>query len=1403
MRFSTLALFAAGAFSASLATAAITPVTDDPYQWLEDVEGQKALDWVRERNADSEAKLADAPGFDALRAQLLEVLDSDARIPYVSKRGGYYYNFWKDKQNPQGVWRRTTPEQFARAEPEWEVLLDLDALGKAEGVNWVWGGAECLRPDYDRCLLDLSRGGADASVTREFDVSDKAFVAGGFSRPEAKGGMEWIDHDTVYVGTDFGDGSMTTSGYPRIGKVWKRGTPMDAATVAFEGEVGDVAAGTFYDDTPGHERHMAYRSLTFYTDELYLQRDGKFVKLDVPDGAQKGLVREWLLLELRQPWTTGGEAHAAGSLIAIRLDAFLAGGRDFDVLFAPTANSSLSSWGATKNHFFINVLEDVKNRITVLTPGPGGWTRAPLAGVPATGNIGISAVDADESDEYFLTVADYLTPSSLQIGTIGGGPPKTLKQLPAFFDASGYSVAQHFATSADGTKVPYFIVAPKDLVLDGDNPTLLYGYGGFEVSMMPNYSGGIGRAWLAEGGVYVVANARGGGEYGPRWHQAALKANRHKAYEDFAAVARDLIARKVTRPERLGIQGGSNGGLMTGNMMVMYPELFGAVVSQVPLLDMWRYHKLLAGASWMAEYGDPDMPAEWAFLQKFSPYHTVRADVDYPPVLFTTSTRDDRVHPGHARKMTARMLEQGHDVTYYENIEGGHGGAANNAQSAYMSALAYTFLKQKLMDAPVAGAPAKTDASAGAAVEPVPPVAAMKPHEVRAPHGAARQDEYYWLRDDKRENAEMLAYLKAENAYTDHVLRPLESLEATIYDELVGRIKQDDASVPYRDDGYWYYTRYETGKEYPIHARRKGAMDAPEQVLFDVNAMAAGKNFFQLGTYEVSPDGRLAAFATDDVGRRQYVVQVKNLETGEVLPDRITGANANLMWGDDNRTLYYLEKDPTTLLTKRVRAHVLGTPTSADALVYEEADDSFYMGVGRTKDDQYLCIFLGSTVSSEQRCTKAADPGEFVALAPRRRDFEYSADHVGGRWVINTNWDAKNFRLMTLADGEAWGDRAKWRELVAHSPDVLISGIELFDDFIAIAERSGGLERLRVLRPDGKADYVPTEESAYSMGLSTNEEPGTDWLRYTYTSLTTPASTYELNVRTGERKLLKEQPVLGGFDRANYVTERLWATARDGTKVPVSVLYRKGFEKDGTGALYQYAYGSYGSSTDPDFSTNVLSLVDRGAVYAIAHIRGGEEMGRAWYDDGKLLNKVNTFTDFIDVTDFLVKEGYAAPDRVAAMGGSAGGLLVGAIANMAPEKYKVLVAHVPFVDVVTTMLDDTIPLTTNEYDEWGNPADAKYYDYMLSYSPYDQVSAQDYPAMLVTTGLWDSQVQYYEPAKWVARLRAKKTDDNPLLFRTNMEAGHGGKSGRFQRYHERAEEYAFVLDQLGLAGSSR
>ena len=701
--------------------------------------------------------------------------------------------------------------------------------------------------------------------------------------------------------------------------------------------------------------------------------------------------------------------------------------------------------------------------------------------------------------------------------------------------------------------------------------------------------------------------------------------------------------------------------------------------------------------------------------------------------------------------------------------------------------------------------------TANASDLPTPPDVEKKPHVVKAPHGAERRDEYYWLRDDKRKDADMLGYLKAENAYADALLAPLKPVQDQLYDEIVARIKQDDASVPYRERGWWYYSRFEQGKDYPIHARRKDGAGvdalsiqeanaagdfAAEQLLFDVNAMAAGKDYYAVGGRTVSQDNRMVVYGDDTNGRRQYTLRVKDLDTGETLADSIPGTAGYAVWADDNRTFFYIENDPETLLSTKVKKHVVGSDPKDDVLVYEEQDDTFYMGVGRTRDDKYITIGMSSTVSDELRYAPAADPREFKVLAPRTRDVEYDADHHGGRWVIRTNdGGAKNFKVVTAADGAT--SRKDWQDWIAHDPQVFIEDIELFDGHAAVAERSGGLERVRILKDGGTSEYVKADETAYSMGLDVNAEPDTDWLRYGYTSLPMPATTYELNVKTGERRELKRQPV-PGYDPANYVTERVWVTARDGAKVPVSLVYRKGFEKNGKAAMLQYGYGSYGASMDPGFSVTTVSLLDRGMVYALAHIRGGQEMGRAWYEDGKLLHKQNTFTDFIDVTDALVKQGYAAPDRVAALGGSAGGLLMGAIANMAPDKYRVILSQVPFVDVVTTMLDASIPLTTNEYDEWGNPEQKQYYDYMLSYSPYDNLKAQAYPATFVGTGLWDSQVQYWEPAKYVARLRDLNTSKAPVVFRINMEAGHGGKSGRFRKYREQAEMYSFMLEQLGV-----
>jgi oligopeptidase B len=684
-------------------------------------------------------------------------------------------------------------------------------------------------------------------------------------------------------------------------------------------------------------------------------------------------------------------------------------------------------------------------------------------------------------------------------------------------------------------------------------------------------------------------------------------------------------------------------------------------------------------------------------------------------------------------------------------------------------------------------------------MDATPPRAEQRPFMVTSPFGA-RPDPWYWLRDDKRADKDMLAYLEAENAYTAKVLAPHRALEDKLYGEIVGRIKQDDSSVPQRQHGWWYYTRYEPGKEYPIYARKRGSLDAPEEVIIDGNERSKGHEFYAVANLEVSPDGRWAAVAEDTVGRRQYTIRIRDLQTGEWLPTAIGNAEPSLAWADDNATLLYIRKDPQTLLGDKVYRHRRGTDPAGDTLVYEEQDESFYMGLGRSKTDRFIYISVQSTVSSEVRYAAAGDPAlAFKVAVPRERDHEYQLADVGDRFVLRTNWQARNFRIVEVPIDKV-ADRGAWNDVVPHRADAFVESFETFDGHLAVNERSGGLSKLRVRGwQDGRDFLLDADDPAYTMEFGNNTESATTLLRYTYSSPTTPRTTYDYDMRSGERTELKRDPVLGGFDSAHYAAEFRFAPARDGTKVPVTLLYRRGTKLDGTAPLYQYAYGSYGYSTDPVFRSTVLSLVDRGFVYAIAHIRGGQEMGRDWYEDGKLKKKVNTFTDFIDVTRFLVKEKVADPRRVFAMGGSAGGLLMGAVANMAPGDYKGIIAHVPFVDVVTTMLDESIPLTTNEFDEWGNPAaDRATYDHLLSYSPYDQVSKQAYPAMLVTGGLWDSQVQYWEPAKWVARLRTMKTDANPLLMRMNMEAGHGGKSGRFQRYREIAEEYAFVLWQSGI-----
>lgn len=691
-----------------------------------------------------------------------------------------------------------------------------------------------------------------------------------------------------------------------------------------------------------------------------------------------------------------------------------------------------------------------------------------------------------------------------------------------------------------------------------------------------------------------------------------------------------------------------------------------------------------------------------------------------------------------------------------------------------------------------------TGPGTGPAAIAAPPIAAIRPH-VFHEHGRERVDDYYWLRDDTRKDPGMLAYLAAENAYTQAVLAPTEPLQAKLYQELVGRLRQDDDTVPFHKDGFWYYRRFETGREYDRIYRRRGAMTAPEELLLDLNDRAKGHGYFALGGWSVTPDGRLFAWTEDIVSRRQYNLRVRDLATGEILADSIANCAGEVVWANDNRTLFYIEKDPVTLLGFRVRRHLLGSDPAADPIVWEEKDKSFYTELGKSKSGRFVRIVSQSTLATEVRLLDADRPADaFRLFLPRERDHEYAVEDLGDQFVVRTNWQAKNFRLM-VAPAATTADRATWRDLVPHRDDIFIDDFEAFPGFVAIAERSTGLRRLRIKPLDGSPErYVASDEPDATAWLDTNSEQATTKLRYGYTSLRTPVSTFELDLVTGERTLLKQKLVLGGFDPSRYATERIFLPARDGAQVPVSLLYRRGFVQDGKAPLLLEAYGSYGYSSDPYFDSEVFSLVDRGFVYAIAHVRGGQEMGRDWYEHGKLLQKKNTFFDFIDVTEGLVARRYAAPERVFALGGSAGGLLMGAIATMRPDLYRGVIAAVPFVDVITTMLDESIPLTSNEFDEWGDPRSKEYYDYMLSYSPYDQVKAQSYPNLLVTTGLWDSQVQYYEPAKWVARLRAHKTDANWLLLKTNMEAGHGGKSGRFERLRDTALYYAFILELAGI-----
>ena len=640
-------------------------------------------------------------------------------------------------------------------------------------------------------------------------------------------------------------------------------------------------------------------------------------------------------------------------------------------------------------------------------------------------------------------------------------------------------------------------------------------------------------------------------------------------------------------------------------------------------------------------------------------------------------------------------------------------------------------------------------------------------------------------------------YLNDENAYTNSVLAPTQALQEELYEELVGRIKQDDASVPVLRRGWWYYTRYETGREYPIYARRRRTMSAPEHVMLDGNALAAGKSFYQIGAWSVSPNGRMLAYAEDDVGRRQYKLKVKDLATGKVLADTVANIEPNLVWANDNKTLLYVEKDPVTLLSVRVRKHVVGADPAKDKLVYEEIDHSYYLRLTRSKSEKYLFIVLRSTLQSEWRYANAGDPKlTFRTVIPREPKHEYQVAHVGRDFVIRTNWNAPNYRLVRAPVAKV-ADKRAWKDVIPAQKDAFLQSFEVFRKYVAVNERSGGLMKLHVRSWDGKRDYViASAQPSYTTQLMPTPGIESVKVRYIYTSLTTPRTTYEYDMTSDRKTVLKTEPVLGGFDSANYRTEYLHATASDGATIPVSIAYGIGTKLDGTAPLYQYAYGSYGLSTDPAFIPNWVSLIDRGFVVAIAHVRGGQEMGRAWYDQGRLLNKKNTFTDFIAVTRHLLRKKYVARDKVFAQGGSAGGLLMGAIANLAPIDYRGIIANVPFVDIVTTMLDESIPLTTNEFDEWGNPKDKLYYDYMMSYSPYDNVKAKSYPAMLVTSGLWDSQVPYWEAAKWVAKLRAVKTDSHPLLFKINMQAGHGGKSGRFERLRETAIEYQFILNSL-------
>jgi prolyl oligopeptidase len=677
------------------------PVPTDNYLWLEEVQSDRALTWVKSKNAKSTSLLKSRPEFAPARAKVLEILNSKDKIPYVSRFGNFVYNLWTDEKNQRGLWRRTTLTDYQQPQPNWETVLDLDDLGKQENQSWVWGGVNALGPEYRICLIFLSPGGSDAVVVREFDLVSKKFVTEGFTLPAAKSSVDWKDADTIYVGTDFGLGSMTASGYPRVIKEWRRGTPLAQAVTRYEGKTTDVSAYAWTSQAKGFERIMFGRSIDFYNGDLFLLEGEQLRQIEKPRDASFTPFRQWALLKLRSDWNVGSKIYQAGSLLITPYQNYLAGQRNFSVLFEPTPTSSLADFELTENYIIVNILDNVKSRLVEWKYVGDRWVSRNVA-IPANGTTSIGSLydpslTQDElADRYVISYKDFLTPDSLFLGRAGSDDRTLLKQLPQRYDATGMSVQQYFATSKDGTRIPYFVVTPKDFQNNGANPTLLYGYGGFQVSEQPWYSGSWGNNWLQKGGVFVLANLRGGGEFGPNWHQAAIKANKQRSYDDFIAIAEDLIKRKITSPRHLGIMGGSNGGLLVGATFVQRPDLFNGVVCQVPLLDMQRYHKLLAGNSWMAEYGNPDNPEEWAYIKKYSPYQNVKRGGKYPKVFFNTSTKDDRVHPAHARKMVARMEEQGHEVLYFENIEGGHGGAADNEQRATLMGLEFAYLWRQL-----------------------------------------------------------------------------------------------------------------------------------------------------------------------------------------------------------------------------------------------------------------------------------------------------------------------------------------------------------------------------------------------------------------------------------------------------------------------------------------------------------------------------------------------------------------------------------------------------------------------------------------------------------------------------------------------------------------------------------